>query len=179
MTSTGSPLRVVVTGSEGTGKTTLARALAARFSAPWIPEFARSYAETVGRPLDASDVEPIASGQLALEDSVLRSRHALTILDTDLLSTLVYAQHYYGTTPSWMASVVRQRLGDLYLLADIDVEWQPDDVRDQPHTRAEIQNRFRDQLRVFNARVVDVRGSPEVRLETAVRAVQELLGAAN
>lgn len=175
MTLTAHPLRVVVTGSEGTGKTTLTRTLAARFGAPWVPEFARSYAETIGRPLDASDVELIAAGQMVLEDSVLRSRQRLTILDTDLLSTLVYAQHYYGAGPAWLNGAVRERLADLYLLADIDVEWQPDGVRDQPHGREEIQNRFRDQLRAFNARVADVRGSAESRVQTAVRAVEDLL----
>ena len=36
-------IRVVVTGSECTGKTTLAADLAARLSVPWVPEYARQY----------------------------------------------------------------------------------------------------------------------------------------
>ena len=36
-------IRVVVTGSECTGKTTLARALAEHHKAPWVSEYARQF----------------------------------------------------------------------------------------------------------------------------------------
>ncbi|RFC43452.1 MAG: Nicotinamide riboside kinase, partial [Verrucomicrobia bacterium] len=35
--------RVVVFGTESTGKTTLAQNLAAHFGAPWAPEFVREF----------------------------------------------------------------------------------------------------------------------------------------
>ena len=35
------PSRVVLFGAESTGKSTLAERLAARFSAPWAPEYVR------------------------------------------------------------------------------------------------------------------------------------------
>ena len=56
--------RVVLTGAESTGKSLLAERLAAHFKAPWVPEFARSYADRAGI-LTLEDVEPIARGQLA------------------------------------------------------------------------------------------------------------------
>ena len=43
------PLVVVVTGSECTGKTTLALELADRYAAPCSPEFAREYPGSQGR----------------------------------------------------------------------------------------------------------------------------------
>lgn len=175
MTSTRTPLRIVVTGSEGTGKTTLARRLAEHFASPFVPEFARSYAETIGRPLDAGDVEPIARGQIALEDSVIRAGDHLTILDTDLVSTVVYARHYYGGVPSWLTDAARTRLADLYLLLDTDIEWQADEIRDQPHARAEIQTKFRDLLRAFEARVADIRGRDDERFSLARRAIEAWL----
>src|SRR6185503_10084226 len=59
--------RIVVTGSESTGKTTLARDLASHFGAHWVPEQSRSYAERVRRELKADDVGPIASEQITAE----------------------------------------------------------------------------------------------------------------
>ena len=65
---TDSPVtRLVVTGSESTGKTTLARELATHFGSVWVAEQARTYAERVNRELTAEDVSPIASEQIAAE----------------------------------------------------------------------------------------------------------------
>ena len=52
--------RIVITGPESTGKTTLASALARRFGAPWLRETSRLYAEEVRRELTAADAALIA-----------------------------------------------------------------------------------------------------------------------
>ena len=52
---TAAPKRLVVTGSECTGKTTLAAALATRYDVPVSPEFVREYALTAGHEIDATD----------------------------------------------------------------------------------------------------------------------------
>ena len=165
--------RIVITGSESTGKTTLARELAARLGADWIPEFARLYAANIARPLGSDDVEPIAHGQITLQDTALAPRHGLLVQDTDLVSTVVYARHYYGHCPEWVLSAAKERLGDLYLLLDTDVDWVPDDVRDLSNLRAEVQSLLRNQLRDFGARVVEIRGLGEARLANALHAVEE------
>ena len=143
------PLRVVVIGSECTGKTTLAQALASRFGAPWVPEFCRGFQDAKGSPLDASDVEPIARGQNAEADAAERRARDLVVLDTDLVSTVVYARHYYGSCPEWIEAATRRRAGDLYLLLCPDVPWVADGLqRDRPDEteRAEMHARFRDAL---------------------------------
>ena len=98
--------RVCLIGPECTGKTTIAARLAERYAAPWVPEYAREYAQRVARPLTADDADPIARGQLALEDrsteEACRTGARLLILDTDLVSTYVYARHYYSAAPPWL-----------------------------------------------------------------------------
>ena len=102
--------RVVLIGSESTGKTTLARRLAEHYDVEWVPEFVRDYAERKRAPLVFDDHAPIAHGQLALEDEY-RVRSAerstpLLIQDTDLLSTAVYCAHYYARCPIWLSDVL-------------------------------------------------------------------------
>ena len=167
--------RVTVTGSESTGKTWLARQLAHRFTAPWVPEFSREYAVHKGAPLDASDVEPIARGQLRAENDVLRRARGVAILDTDLVSTVVYAEHYYGSCPVWIEQRARERLADLYLLCDIDVPWVADRVRDRPGAREEIHAAFAERLARYGAKSVVVRGNWEEREAKAVGLVEALL----
>ena len=163
--------RIVVTGSECTGKSSLARQLADWLGAPRVSEFSRIYAEEVRRPLGAADVEPIARGQIAAEDAALTSRPALLVLDTDLVSTVVYARHYYGECPPWIERTAKERLADLYLLCAIDIPWEPDGVRDEPLAREHMHELFRRQLREFGAVVKEVRGLGADRLAVARAAV--------
>ncbi len=163
--------RVVITGSESTGKTTLAADLARALETIWVPEYSRIYAETSGNPLSAATIEPIALGQIRAEDAAEARIHELLVLDTDLVSTTVYAEHYYGSCPPWILTAACDRLGDLYLLGEIDLPWQADGVRDRAGSRAVVQQRFIDRLDEFGARVSRVSGTGAGRLGTALDAV--------
>jgi NadR type nicotinamide-nucleotide adenylyltransferase len=167
--------RVVLTGSECTGKTTLARAIAAHLGAPWVPETSRAYAEARGGLLTAADVEPIA---LATRDAL---RHAaeggtpVLVADTDLVSTMVYARAYYGACPAWVEKECAEQLADLYLLCAPDLPWAPDGVRDRPAEadRAAMHAAFVEALRRLNAHVELVTGTGAARTTRAVRAVRD------
>jgi NadR type nicotinamide-nucleotide adenylyltransferase len=166
--------RVVVTGAESTGKTTLARALASTFGAAWVPEYARDYLEGKGHALSHEDVEPIARGQMAAEDAA-RTGSGLLILDTDLVSTAVYARHYFDACPPWIERAARERRADLYLLLHPDVPWVADgSQRARPEARPELHERFRTTLGATGASVVDVRGSWAEREQIARKAIQAL-----
>jgi NadR type nicotinamide-nucleotide adenylyltransferase len=169
-------VRVVVSGSECTGKTTLARDLALRHRTVFSPEFAREYLERKGAPLIAADVEPIAHGQRAGEDQALRLARRVLFLDTDLLSTVLYARHYYGSCPAWIEAEARARRGELYLLGHPDVPWVEDGLqRDRGQRREEMHELFARGLRDLGAPVVDVRGPWRERWATATAAVDALL----
>jgi NadR type nicotinamide-nucleotide adenylyltransferase len=176
------PLTVVITGSECTGKTTLAEQAAARFGAPWSREFAREYVNLKQATLDASDVEPIARGQLAgelaAEAAARQQQSRLVVRDTDLFSTMVYSRHYYGRCPTWVESAAGERAGDLYLLLCPDVPWVADGLlRDRPDeaSRAEIHRLFRDAIEAAGARVVEVRGDWASRDAASVAAIESAL----
>lgn len=171
--------RVVVTGSESTGKTTLAADLARHFRTTWVPEFARAYldekAARTGKSLDASDVEPIARGQIMAEDGGAALARGLLVLDTDLVSTTIYARHYYGDCPAWIEAAARERKADLYLLCDTDVPWIADPQRDRPHMREHMHALFVAALETLGATYVTIRGSWLARQDAAIAAVNGLL----
>jgi nicotinamide riboside kinase len=171
---TARPLSVCLTGSECTGKTTLAAVLAERYGTAWVPEASRAYAEKKASPLDASDVEPIARLHIALAEDAEARASGLLILDTDLLSTVVYARHYYGGCPEWIERAARERLADLYLLHIPDVPWFPDPARDRGHLRAEMHGLFAEVLEDCGAVVTVIRGGWADRERRAVTAVDEL-----
>jgi NadR type nicotinamide-nucleotide adenylyltransferase len=169
---------VVVIGSECTGKTTLAHELAHAYGTITSPEYARLYLDAKGPPLLADDVEPIARGQLAVEDEASAMASRLLFKDTDLVSTSVYARHYYGTCPRWIEDAARLRLGTLYLLMHPDVPWVADGAqRDRPAARQEVHALFAQVLVGYGADVTDIRGSWVERRAQARAAVDALLRA--
>ena len=168
----GRPFVVVVTGSECTGKTTMALEIATRFDAPWSPEFVRAYLERKGVELDRADVEPIARGQIQAEDAAAAMARDLVVRDTDLVSTAVYARHYYGACPAWIANAARERRGDLYLLLHPDVPWVADGLqRDRPVERDLLHGLFQSALAGIGARVIDITGTWDQRRERAFSAI--------
>jgi NadR type nicotinamide-nucleotide adenylyltransferase len=168
-------LRVALTGSECTGKTRLAVDLATRFETVWVPEAARLVAESKGAPLDESDVEPIARRHLEDARRAEPRARGLIFFDTDLISTVVYSRHYYGSCPAWIEEAARQRLADLYLLHHPDVPWIADSARDRGHVREKMHALFAEALIAFGAHVTDISGSWEERRRIAEAAAREAL----
>jgi NadR type nicotinamide-nucleotide adenylyltransferase len=171
-------LRVVLTGPECSGKTTLASALARRFRAPWLAEAARGYADEVKRELTAADAELIARRTIDADDAALAVQPPLLLLDTDLISTVVYVRHYYGPCPAWIEEEARARRGDLYLLCAPDLPWTADGVRDRPSERAELYAMFEGAMREFGCTTADVAGTGAVRERAALSAVTAIVAAA-
>jgi NadR type nicotinamide-nucleotide adenylyltransferase len=171
--------RLVVTGSECTGKTTLAAALGAHYHVPVAAEFVREYATVTSGPIDVADHWPIARGQARLQDeaesNARSTERPLVIFDTDLLSTVVYAWHYTGQCEAGIEEMARARVADHYLLLDIDVPWVADGVRDRGDRREAIHLLFRETLERFGAPYTLIRGSWDERFAAAIATVDGLL----
>jgi NadR type nicotinamide-nucleotide adenylyltransferase len=167
--------RIVVTGPECSGKTTLAHALGEALNSPVVPEAARLFAEWHGE-LSAATVEPIATLSMRLEDEAVASladASATIVRDTDLVSTVVYARHYYGMVAPWVEDEAAARRGDLYLLCEPDLPWIADGIRDRPAHREEMRTAFAEALARIGARVATVSGSGAVRTSVALDAVRD------
>lgn len=168
-------IRVVLTGSESTGKSSLSWRLAKHYDADYVPEFVRGYAEKKGGVLSFADHGPIARGQIATEDEHIATGKPLLIQDTDLLSTVVYCDHYFGQCPRWIVDAAKERKPDLYLLCDIDIAWIPDGVRDRGHLREEMQRLFRDAVARSTVPFALITGSGEERVERSIEAIDAFI----
>ena len=187
--------RVVVVGAESSGTTTLARALAGHYRAPYVAEYgrertvdklatARAYAALGGRPepgmddLDWPEAEftAIARRQVGWEDAAARSApHPLVVCDTDAFATGIWHERYAGgVSPAVtaIAAEVATRSRRRYLLTDhAGVPFHQDGIRDGEHLRAWMTARFAADLAAGTAPYEIVRGTPEARLRAAVAAV--------
>jgi NadR type nicotinamide-nucleotide adenylyltransferase len=125
------PLKIVLTGPESTGKSTLARQLAEHYNAYLIEEYARKYISELKRPYEYNDVELIARKQVnELNDAVENYPGKLIFLDTYLVITKVWFEVVYQTSPSWINEELLASKVDLFLLCSPDLPWFKDDVRE-------------------------------------------------
>lgn len=165
---------IVVCGPESCGKTTLAQQLASWLDCPWTPEAARLFAENSAVPLSANTVAPIAHLGIRLGETAMAESPRWIVRDQDLVSTVIYARHYYGAMAPWIEAGARARLGDLYLLCRPDVPWVPDGIRDRPQQREGLFAEFATLLGAWGARVAEIGGLGGARLERAREAVLAL-----
>ncbi|MFT5355961.1 MAG: HTH-type transcriptional repressor of NAD biosynthesis genes [Polyangiales bacterium] len=163
--------RICVFGPESVGKTTLARRLAEHLDTVCVPEYARTYLEQRGGNLRERDLVEIARGQKALEDSLARQANRVLVMDTDTLSTTLWAKKLYGRCDPKIEQLARTRFADLYLLCDVDVPWVKDPVRYLPADRTEFFREFETELKDRELPYVVIRGDWDERWRAAVGAV--------
>ena len=173
-------VKIVLFGPESTGKTTLAKKLARYYNSVWVEEYARPYLQdkwnNERKTCEYVDLMPIALGQMALENELVQKANKVLFCDTDILETLVYSETYYGgTVDPVLAYWAKKNTYDLYLLCNIDIPWEADDLRDRPDQREEMFQAFKKALDDNKRPYILVEGTKKERLETAVKAIDGIL----
>jgi NadR type nicotinamide-nucleotide adenylyltransferase len=167
--------RVCVFGPESTGKSTLARDLAAHYGTVFVDEYARGLLDHKSGQCDPEDIPRIARGQVASEDAMARQANRVLFCDTDLLTTTIWSDVLFSDCPQWIRDEAERRQYDLYLLTDVDVPWVDDSQRYFPHAREAFMKRCVDALESRGRPHVIVSGSWDERFVQACRAVDEIL----
>ena len=90
--------KIVFTGPECSGKTTLSNHIAKIVKAPIVNEYAREYLNNLDREYSYSDLLKIAKGQIELEESQMYSKSSsrLIICDTNLQVIKIWSQIKYS-----------------------------------------------------------------------------------
>lgn len=166
--------RIVLTGSESVGKTTLAQKLADHFVTNWIPEFAREYLENKPTPMEESDFLPIAKGHLLSEIEACKKANGILFLDTDLLTTKVYLERYYQSEIPWLTKRALGLQYDASLFFDIDIPWEKDKLRDLGEEREEMKLRFLDAMKEAKREFFLIKGDYIERERLAIEYIDQV-----
>ncbi len=141
--------KVVVGGTESTGKTTLVKNLARHFETNYVAEAARDIVVATGRCTFEDLQKVVVAHAIAIQEALLNSNRLLFI-DTDVHTTISYGQFLFGrslSVPEWAENV---NAADDYFFLDNDVEFVQDGTR-LSHTE-------RDRLHLAHLEVLKDRG---------------------
>lgn len=169
--------RIVITGPESSGKTTLARALARQYSALWVDEMAREYlANKDGYLYVEEDLLGIARLQLMEEDQcaaeAVDKDSPWLFCDTDLITIRIWGEEKYGRSDPWIAQQTEARPYDLWLLCSPDIPWEPDPLRENPHDRDRLFAVYERMLNQLAKPYAVMSGTHEERMRAAVKAIE-------
>jgi HTH-type transcriptional repressor of NAD biosynthesis genes len=171
--------RICVVGAESTGTTTLATALAAHYDTAWVPEYGREYSEAkLARgeyDWTSDEFAHIAAEQGRREDAAACRANRVLICDTDAFATSIWHRRYLGTRSAAVEALAECYRPDLYLLTDVGIPFVQDGTRDGERIREWMHDAFIAELAAQGRTYVPIAGSPEERLECAVRAIDTLV----
>ncbi len=163
------PKRIVFIGAECTGKTTLIEKLALILGEPFSKEYVREYADSIDRPLEACDLDSIACGQLKSEDEAFSKANKLVLHDTNLLSSILYAEHYFDVHILWVDELFLQRNYARYFFCMPDIPWIADPgQRVSPDERTQLHSCFQAILDRYRINPTVLSGSLEQRIQTVL-----------
>ena len=168
---------LVLTGPECSGKSSLAAQLHAHLNWPLLPELARAYLD--GRHAQSgiyryrpSDLLNLASMQRQAE--ALKCNKDDAILDTDLLTLIVWWQEKFGPVPRQLSSQWQCQATRRYLLCKPDMPWQPDPQRENPSDRDRLYAHYEAELSNRGCKYSICEGNEQARLAQALTAIKSV-----
>lgn len=131
-------MKILVTGPESSGKSTLARSLAWCLDGVYVAEEARYYLYELDRPYRQDDLDTIWQRQLEAEERALASGSSFVICDTGPEVLRVWSEVKYGSCSPLILEAVKVRRYDLVLLCYPDIPWSYDPLREAPDEAARM-----------------------------------------
>ncbi|MEZ5014518.1 MAG: ATP-binding protein [Chitinophagales bacterium] len=165
--------KIVFTGPESTGKTTLVEHLGKHLQMPVVKEVARDYIHGLDRPYQYEDLLNIAMLQMSEEERIRAMHGGLLICDTDLLTIKIWADDKFHTCEQWLSHAFLDRSADVYFLCKPDFPWAPDPQREDPNRREHLYHVFREHLIQYKKRFIELGGTVEARMAEVLHVLSE------
>ena len=154
--------KIIVTGPECSGKTTLSKSLSKYFNSKFVNEFARNYLAKKNNTYNFENLLEIAQNQYKLENQ----KSKIIVCDTDLLTIKIWSEQKFGNCDSWILGKINAQKKEqrIYLLCKPDIKWEYDPQRENELDRDKIFNIYIKELKNLEHKFWIVEGDNRLNL---------------
>ena len=166
--------KIVITGPESSGKTTLFSSLQEEYDTCGVEEYARVYIDQLETGYGYNDILEIAKGQIENEKKAAEKDCLFMLADTDLLTLEVWCEYKYQKCHHFIKSNLRKMLPDYYLLCYPDIPWEYDPQRENPNDRVELFEIYRAKIVSLGVDYQIVKGGYVARLKNSKSIINHI-----
>ncbi len=166
--------KIVFTGPESTGKTTLCTAVASHFQITYVKETARDYLIQLDRKYNYDDLLQIAKLQIEEEDRITALNQKYLFCDTDLLTIKIWSYDKFKKCDEWILNELNNSSAEIYFLCVPEIPWQFDAQREDETRLNELLEIYKNELKFYNKLYIELRGNVNDRVETVIQLLTKL-----
>ena len=168
--------KIILTGPESTGKSTLSKMLSNVLNAPLVKEYAREYLEKKGGKYTEKDLLTIAKGQAAKESRSAvpcgdAAEQQYIVCDTSFLVLKIWSEYRYRRCNKLIIKELDRNKNAIYFLCGTEVPWEYDDLRENPNDRQELYDIYKNELIELDVEYYELKGTPKARLKEVLKIV--------
>ncbi len=162
-------MKILITGPESSGKSTLCSELDRHLNCILIPEYARTYLEENGPKYSKKDLLEIAKYHYQVVKVLEKECNPnLFVLDTFLLNIKIWSEVKYGKCDPWLIEKLSEIKYDLIFLLKPNLPWVEDPLRESKHIRDELFEIYKKELKSLNWKYHIIDEVQELRTQQAL-----------
>jgi HTH-type transcriptional regulator, transcriptional repressor of NAD biosynthesis genes len=166
--------KVVILGTESTGKTTLTKKLAEYFSCNFVLEAGRDLIPN-SNSFTIEDLRNVATVHANRIKKAIIGPSALTIIDTDINITISYARKLLGNDLILKNDIKEFNKSDLYLYLCNDAIFHQDGTRLEEEKRNLLDKSHREILMQNKIPIIEIAGDWDERFKLAIFHIKKLI----
>lgn len=167
-------IKVVILGTESTGKTTLAENLSTHFGCSLVLEAGREIIAN-SNSFSFDDLLLVAKVHANRIEQAILGNSPLVIIDTDIHTTKSYSRFTFEKELEIGKDIYNSNKANLYLYLTNDAEYLQDGTRLSEAERNKLDHSHRQVLIDHNIEIIEISGNWNERFEKAIGQINQLI----
>jgi HTH-type transcriptional repressor of NAD biosynthesis genes len=167
-------IKIVILGTESTGKTVLTKRLSDYFKCSSVSEVGRELIAN-SNLFDFEDLRIVAEEHSKRIEKTITGNSPLVIIDTDIHITKSYSRFSFNRELETSIEIDNANKSDLYLYLNNDCKFVQDGTRLNEFDRNRLDLSHRLILKEHRIEYIEIKGDWDSRFELAIKSINELI----